>query len=81
MSNGEGFRYGLGIAFRVGAEMLVATLLGSLMGFALDKFFDTSPWFLIAGVFLGGAAGTLNVYRTAQTFDEDKKNHSNRNDG
>lgn len=81
MSNGEGFRYGLGIAFRVGTEMLVATLLGSLMGFALDKFFDTSPWFLIAGVFLGGAAGTLNVYRTAQTFDEDNKNDSNRNDG
>lgn len=81
MSNGEGFRHGLSVAFRVGVEMLVATLLGSLMGFALDKFFDTSPWFLIAGVFLGGAAGTLNVYRTAQTFDEDNKNDSNRNDG
>ncbi|KMP11122.1 ATP synthase subunit I [Candidatus Nitromaritima sp. SCGC AAA799-C22] len=73
MNKGSGFRQGLSIAFRLGTEMTVATLLGAVMGYALDAFFETKPWFMVAGVFLGGAAGSLNVYRAAQEikFNDD----------
>ena len=66
MSKDNGFRQGLGIAFRLGIEITTATMIGALMGDALDRFLDTRPWFLVVGVLLGGAAGCINVYRAAQ---------------
>ena len=64
MDQGDGFRKGVGIAFRLGTELIVATFLGSVMGYALDYKFGSSPWFLVGGVFMGGAAGCLNAYRS-----------------
>ena len=66
MNKGNGFRQGLGIAFRLGIEITIATMIGALMGYALDRFLNTRPWFLVVGVLLGGAAGCINVYRVAQ---------------
>ncbi len=65
MAQDSGFREGMGIALRLGVELIVATFIGVMMGYALDKFFDTRPWFLVLGVLFGGAAGSLNVYRIA----------------
>lgn len=50
----------------MGIEITIATMIGALMGYALDRFLDTRPWFLVVGVLLGGAAGCINVYRAAQ---------------
>ncbi len=74
MDKGSGLRQGLSIAMRLGTEMLVATTVGSLMGYALDSFFGTEPWCLVAGVFLGGAAGSLSVYRTAMRLSFEESN-------
>ena len=74
MDKGSGLRQGLSIAMRLGTEMLVATTVGSLMGYALDSFFGTKPWCLVAGVFLGGAAGSLSVYRTAMRLSSEESN-------
>jgi len=65
------------IAFRLGTELTVATIIGGLLGYALDSFFGTKPWGLVVGVVLGSAAGCLAVYRVAMTLtieDEDKNN-------
>ena len=77
MNQGDGFRKGVGIAFRLGTELLVATFLGSVMGYALDYKLGSSPWFLICGVFFGGAAGCLNAYRAFQDIfkENNKDNH------
>ncbi len=68
MKDDSGFRQGMGLAFKVGTELTVATLVGALMGYALDSFFNARPWFLALGLILGGAAGCLNVYRAAQNM-------------
>ena len=70
MSESNDFRQGLSIAFRVGTEMTVATLLGAGMGYGVDHFVGTKPWGIVVGVVLGGAAGMLNVYRAAQAMTE-----------
>ena len=62
----------MGIAFRMGTEMTVATLLGAGMGYGADHFFGTKPWGIVAGVVFGGAAGMLNVYRAAQAMTEEQ---------
>lgn len=78
MANSNGFRQGLGIAFRLGTEMTVATLLGAVMGYGADQIFGTKPWGLAIGVVLGGAGGMLNVYRVAmqmtKELEEKEKN-------
>jgi ATP synthase protein I len=85
MSESNDFRQGLGIAFRLGTEMTVATLMGAGMGYGVDHFFGTKPWGIVAGVIFGGAAGMLNVYRAAQVMtkelekqDKDQNNSSSK---
>jgi ATP synthase protein I len=74
MDKGSGLRQGLSIAMRLGTEMVVATSVGTLMGYALDRLFGTKPWFLVAGVLFGGAAGSLSVYRTAMLMTIEESN-------
>ena len=66
MNKGSEFRRGLSIAFRLGTELTVAVMIGAVMGYALDRYFDSKPWLLAVGVILGGAAGSLNVYRVSK---------------
>ena len=65
------------VAFRLGAELTVATIIGGLLGYALDNFFGTKPWGLVVGILLGTAAGCLAVYRVAMTLtvEEDDTNN------
>jgi ATP synthase protein I len=65
--------------------MLVATMVGALIGYGLDKLLGTEPWLLILFLLFGGAAGCLNVYRAAMAAqreeenDEEYDNSNNRN--
>lgn len=66
---GQRPKYGmLGLAFRMGLELVSALAVGTAMGWGLDKWLGTSPWIMILGVVLGGAAGVMNVYRFAAGF-------------
>jgi len=62
---------GLGQAFRIGADLLSALIVGVGLGWWLDKMLGTKPWMMIVFIFLGGAAGIFNVYRTAMRMVED----------
>ena len=77
MSENSGFRQGMQVAFRLGTELTVATIIGGLLGFALDSFFGTKPWGMVIGILLGSAAGCLAVYRVAMTLtiEEDDTNN------
>lgn len=61
----RGAMAGFGIAMRIGTEMVAALIVGVAIGFGLDKWLGTTPWFLVVFFFLGASAGIMNVYRTA----------------
>ncbi len=56
---------GFGAAFRIGVELVAGLIVGVGIGLLLDKWLDTTPWFLVAFFFVGAGAGILNVYRAA----------------
>jgi len=77
MSKDSGIGQGIGFAFRLGTELVVTTLLGALMGYAVDYYFKTKPWGILIGLIFGAAAGCLTVYRTAMRMQlEDKENNN-----
>ena len=61
----------MGVAFKLGTELVAAVAVGTIIGFILDKWFDTTPWSLIIFFFLGAAAGILNVIRVAKRIQKE----------
>ena len=61
----------MGIAFKLGTELVAAVAVGTIIGFILDSWFDTKPWLIIIFFFLGTAAGILNVIRTANRMQKE----------
>ena len=61
----------LGNAFKLGTELVAAVVVGTIIGFILDSWFDTKPWFIIVFFFIGSAAGILNVIRTARRMQKE----------
>ena len=58
-----GYQSALGLAFRIGLELVVAVVVGVLIGWALDRWLGTRPWGTIFFFFLGVATGMVNVWR------------------
>ena len=58
----------MGLALRVGVELVSAFAVGLGIGWLLDEWLGTRPWLMLVFMLLGGAAGILNVYRTAASF-------------
>jgi ATP synthase protein I len=54
---------GLAFAVRIGVDLVAALVVGVGIGILLDRWLDTSPWFLLLFFLLGAAAGMMNVYR------------------
>lgn len=53
----------MGLALRVGIELVAALAVGLAIGWALDHVLGTTPWLLGLFVVLGGAAGVVNLWR------------------
>ena len=62
----------MGNAFKLGTELVAAVIVGTIIGFILDSWFDTKPWLIIIFFFLGAAAGMLNVIRAAKRMQKEK---------
>ena len=63
----------MGSAFRLGTELVAAVVVGTIIGFILDNWFDTKPWFIITFFFMGVIAGILNVIRVANNMQKEDK--------
>ena len=60
----------LGNAFKLGTELVAAVAVGSIIGFILDNWFGTKPWFIITFFFIGVISGILNVIRVAKNMQK-----------
>jgi len=52
----------LGFLSSVGISMVAATFIGLAMGYYLDKWLDTSPWFTLIFLVIGIIAGFRNIF-------------------
>ena len=52
-------------AMRMGVEFVAGIAVGSVIGYLLDRWLGTMPWFFVACFFLGAAAGFKNMLREA----------------
>ena len=62
----------VGIAFKLGTELVSAVLVGTIIGFILDSWFGTKPWLIIIFCFLGSIAGIMNVIKAAKRMQENE---------
>ena len=51
----------LGQAFKLSTELVSAVVVGTIIGFILDKSFGTKPWLILIFFFVGVIAGIMNV--------------------
>ena len=60
----------LGNAFKLGTELVAAVVVGTIIGFILDNWFDTKPVLIIVFFLFGATAGIMNVFRAAKRMQE-----------
>ena len=60
----------VGAAFKLSSELVAAVCIGTIIGFILDKTFDSTPWLIIIFFFLGVTAGIVSVFRSAKNMQK-----------
>ena len=60
----------IGTAFKLSTELVSAVVIGTIIGFILDKTFDTKPWLILIFFFVGVVAGITNVIRSAKNMQK-----------
>ena len=60
---------GLGMAYRIAIEIVVAVVVCTGIGWAIDQWLGTTPWVMLVLLLLGFAAGLNNAVRTANRMD------------
>ena len=60
---------GLDQASVMGVELISATLTWAGVGWLVDRWLGTDPWFLVIGALVGNAAGIYLVWLRGQRMD------------
>ncbi len=60
----------------IGLHLVSGIIVGTFIGYMLDKYFNSSPWLTIIFFFLGIIAGFYNMYKDAKKYiaKEEKEN-------
>jgi ATP synthase protein I len=56
----------IGTAFKMSTELVSAVVVGTIIGFILDKTFGTKPWLILIFFSVGVVAGFVNVFKSAK---------------
>ncbi len=67
-------RTAVGRAWRLTVEMVAALIAGLGIGWLLDRWLGTGPWFLLAFLLLGAATGIWNAVKTAAAIGRAAEN-------
>ena len=58
-----------GLAYAAGFSLFAAVAGFTGLGYLIDRWFQTSPWFLVIGIVLGSIAGMYQFVRiSSKTF-------------
>lgn len=60
---------GMAQGIRLSIEFISAIFLALLIGWYLDKVFETKPWLMVAFMPIGLVAGILNMIRTTKSAE------------
>ena len=60
----------IGSAFKLSTELVSAVVVGTIIGFILDKTFGTKPWLILIFFFVGVIAGIMNVIKSAKKMQK-----------
>ena len=60
----------LGTAFKMSTELVAHVVVGTIIGFILDKTFGTKPWLILIFFFVGVIAGIINVFKSAKNMQK-----------
>ena len=60
----------IGTAFKMSTELVSAVVVGTIIGFILDKTFGTKPWLILIFFFAGVIAGIVNVFKSAKNMQK-----------
>ena len=63
-------RSSIGTAFKMSTELVSAVVVGTIIGFILDKTFGTKPWLILIFFFVGVIAGIVNVFKSAKNMQK-----------
>jgi ATP synthase protein I len=64
--NAEARGTAMGQALKLSTELIAGVAVGGFIGWWLDRVFGTAPFLMVLFLLLGGAAGIINVVRSAQ---------------
>ena len=64
---GRGMAYGM----RMAAELVAAVMVGSAIGYGLDRWLGSTPWLFLLFFVLGFVAGVVNVVRSYERMQTD----------
>lgn len=60
----------LGPYLGIGIQFVLSLLLCIILGYWLDDHYDSSPLFILIGVFLGMFAGFYNLFKVVSRLDK-----------
>ncbi|MBO21413.1 MAG: hypothetical protein CMM26_03400 [Rhodospirillaceae bacterium] len=73
-SRSKGGASDIGVGAKVVVDLVAGVGFGGGIGWSLDWWLETKPWFLVVFLMLGFVAGLLNVIRTANQASQPKTN-------
>lgn len=77
----SGSAAGYGAALKLSSEFIAGILVGTGIGWVIDRLAGTSPWGLIVFFLLGFCAGVLNVLRSSGLVAEPRVKSADRDTG
>ena len=60
----------IGTAYKMSTELVAHVVVGTIIGFILDKTFGTKPWLILIFFFVGVIAGIVNVFKSAKKIQK-----------